>query len=422
MAVRSFKERLKNAWNVFSLDYNEVYRPFSYEYPNYSFGQMTRSDRASLSITNERTILASIYTRIATDVSAVSLKHAKIDKNGRYLSTVDSGLNNCLSLEANIDQTGREFIFDAVLTMFEEGHAVFVPTYTDVNAYSSNVFDILEMRVGKVTQWYPYDVKVDLYNDKTGNHEEITIPKRKVAIVQNPFYEVMNKPNSTLKRLTSKLSLIDVVDARTSSGKLDLIVQLPYVVKSKTRIDEADRRRKSLEEQLAASKYGIGYIDGTERIIQLNRAVDNNLMPQIEYLTSMLYSQLGITKEVFDGTADEKAMVNYYNTTIEPILCAFASELKRKFISKTARSQGQSIIYVREPFKLVTLNEVADIGEKFTRNEILSSNEVRSILGFNPVDDERANELRNKNLNASDEQLANPVTTIDEEEEVMDEY
>ncbi len=422
MASRSFKERLKNAWNVFSSDYNEVYRPFPYEYPNYSFGQMTRSDRASLSITNERTILASIYTRIATDVSAVSLKHAKIDKNGRYLSTVDSGLNNCLSLEANIDQTGREFIFDAVLTMFEEGHAVFVPTYTDVNAYNSNVFDILEMRVGKVTQWYPYDVKVDLYNDKTGNHEEITIPKRKVAIIQNPFYEVMNKTNSTLKRLTSKLSLIDVVDARTSSGKLDLIVQLPYVVKSKTRIDEADRRRKNLEDQLATSKYGVGYIDGTERIIQLNRAVDNNLMPQIEYLTSMLYSQLGITKEVFDGTADEKAMVNYYNTTIEPILCAFASELKRKFISKTARSQGQSIIYVREPFKLVTLNEVADIGEKFTRNEILSSNEVRSILGFNPVDDERANELRNKNLNASNEQLLNPVTTIDEEEEVMDEY
>lgn len=417
MSNETFGSRLKHAWNAFFSEDQHNISPVNMDsYLNYGVGSIYRQDLTRLSITNERTIIASLYNRIATDVATVSIKHAKIDKNGRYLSTIDSGLNRCLTFEANIDQTGREFIYDATLSMFENGHVALVPVDTNIDINNSNTYDIVTMRSGKVVQWYPRHVRVDVYNDKNGQHQEVTLPKTKVAIIQNPFYIVMNEPNSTLKRLTNKLNLLDITDNRVCSGKMDLIIQLPYVVKGETRESQAEKRRSALEAQLEESKYGIGYIGATEKIVQLNRSIDNNLLTQIEDLTSMLYSQLGITKSIFDGTADEKTMVNYYNTAVEPVLSAFADNIKRTFLTKTARSQGQSIVYVRDPFKLVTLNEIADIGEKFTRNEILSPNEIRCIMGFNPIDDQRADELRNRNLNASEAQISNPVLTGGEEE------
>jgi hypothetical protein len=374
-----------------------------------------REDRTRLKPSNERSIIASVYTRIATDVAAIPLKHVRVDSNDRYKGTINSGLNTCLSLEANIDQTGREFILDAVLSMFDEGHVALVPIETQDNLLTTSSIDILSMRVGKVTQWFPRYVRVEVYNDNIGKKQEITLPKDKVAIIENPFYSVMNEPNSTLRRLNHKLNLLDVIDDQTSSGKLDLIIQLPYVIKTEQRRQEAEKRRKQIEEQLAGTKYGIAYTDGSERVTQLNRSLENNLMSQIEYLTSMLYSQLGLTKSVFDGTADEATQLNYYNSTIEPILSAFADEMKRKFLTKTARTQGQSILFIRDPFRLVSMDKIADIADKFTRNEILSTNDIRSIIGMQPVDDPRADELRNKNLNASDAQLQNPMYTTGEE-------
>lgn len=346
------------------------------------------------------------------DVASYKIEHVKVDQNGRYVETVKDGLNNCLTLEANIDQTSRAFKQDAALSMFDEGCIALVPVDTTLDPSKSSSYDINTMRVGKITQWYPQYVQVELYNENRGMKEHVIVPKRTTAIIENPFYAVMNEPNSTLQRLIRKLSLLDTIDEQSGSGKLDLIIQLPYVIKSQARREQAEQRRKDIELQLSGSKYGIAYTDGTERITQLNRPVENNLMKQIEYLMDVLYSQLGITPEILNGTADEKTMLNYNNRTIEPILAAFADEMKRKFLTKTARSQGHSIMYTNEPFRLVPINNIAEIADKFTRNEILSPNEIRSIIGMKPVADAQADELRNRNLNQSaDNQTPAPVAT-----------
>lgn len=397
----SFGKRLQHAWNAFlnrdptrfdnSLGMSYGYRP----------------DRIQLRMGNERSIVSSIYTRIAIDVAAISIQHVDTDQNGRYTSIRTSGLNNCLTMEANIDQSGRAFIQDVVMSMFDEGCVAIVPVDTTIDPKISGSFEINTLRTAKILEWYPKHVRVRLYNDKTGLKEDITLLKSTVAIVENPLYAVMNEPNSTLKRLIHKLNLLDAIDEQSSSGKLDLIIQLPYAVKNDLRKEQANQRRKDIEVQLAGSKYGIAYIDGTEKVTQLNRPAENNLMSQIEYLTSMLYSQLGITESILDGTADEKTMLNYYNRTIEPIISAIADSMKRVFLTKTARSQGQTIMYFNDPFKLVSVTALADIADKFTRNEILSSNEVRAIMGYKPSSDPRADELRNKNLNASNEEQKN---------------
>jgi hypothetical protein len=354
-----------------------------------------------LRLGTERSILASIQTRIALDVSSVPIRHVRIDENGRYIDTISSGLNNCLSLEANIDQTDRAFIQDVVISMFDEGCIAIVPVDTTINPNVSDSYDILSLRTARIIQWYPEYVRVKLYNQKTGLMQEITLPKSTVAIIENPLYSVMNEPNSTLQRLIQKLNYLDAIDEQSSSGKLDLIVQLPFLIKTEARKQQAEVRRKLIEDQLKGSKYGIAYTDATEKVTQLNRPAENNLMDQIEYLTSMLYSQLGITKEVFDGNADEKTMLNYYNRTIEPILSAITGGMKRVFITKTGRSQGQTIAFFRDAFRLVPVEQLAEIADKFTRNEILTSNEIRSVIGFKPSSEEGADELRNKNLNAS---------------------
>lgn len=410
MAQRSLFDRLKHSWNAFNSKeefstniYESVSIPISYG------GSSSRSDRTRLHPSNERTITASLYNKIANDVAAISLKHVKVNSNGQYEETLKTGLNYCLSSEANIDQTGRELIFDSVLSMFDEGSVAIVPVETSANIRRENSFDIFSLRTGKVTQWYPQDVKVEVYDDRSGGKKEIVLPKKHIALIENPFYSVMNGQGSIVKRLITKLALLDSIDKQSGSSKLDMIVQLPYTIKTDKRKEQAEERKKSIEDQLANSKYGIAYIDATEHITQLNRSLDNNLMGQIEYLTNMLYSQLGVTQSVFDGTADEKTMLNYYNSTIEPVISALCDEMNRKFLTKTARSQGQSIKFFRDPFRLVPVNEMADIADKFTRNEILSGNEIRSIVGYRPVDDERANELRNKNLNVSDQQMENPV-------------
>lgn len=388
-------DRLKHAWNAFS-GREPVYQ-------NIGPGYNVKPDRLRLRITNERTIISSIYTRIAIDVSAINIFHCRIDQNGMYTDIIKSGLNNCLTIEANMDQTGRAFIQDVVMSMFDEGCVAIVPVDTTLNPKVSGTYDIQSMRTAQVLEWYPRHVKVRMYNDKTGNKEDITLPKNMVAIIENPLYAVMNEPNSTLKRLTHKLNLLDVIDEQQGSNKLDLIIQLPYVVKTDTKRQQANQRLNDIEAQLSKSKFGIAYTDGTERITQLNRPVENNLLTQIEYLTKMLYSQLGMTETIIDGTADDKTMLNYYNRTVEPILSAITEEMKRKFLTKTARSQGQSILFFRNPFKLAPVAELADLADKFTRNEILTSNEFRSLLGYKPSKDPRANELRNKNLNDSTE-------------------
>ena len=347
---------------------------------------------------NERSIVTSVFNRIALDAAAISIQHVKLDDNGRFVSSVGSGLNNCLTVEANIDQTARAFIHDIVMSMMDEGCVAIVPVDTTLNPEVTGSYDIVTMRVGQVLSWYPQHVKVRVYNDRRGEKEDILVPKSVVGIVENPLYAVMNEPNSTLQRLIRKLNLLDAVDEQAGSGKLDLIIQLPYVIKTEARRAQAEKRRKDIEEQLSGSKYGIAYTDGTEHIVQLNRAVENNLMTQIEYLTSMLYSQLGITKGVMDGSADEQTMLNYYNRTIEPILSAIVDEMKRKFLTKTARSQLQSISFFRDPFKLVPAAVLAEIADKLTRNEIMSSNEIRQIIGLKPSKDPKADELRNKNL------------------------
>ena len=409
--AESFSSRLKHAWNAFfNRDPTGYYRDVGY-------GYTYRPDRLRLTRGNEQSIISSIYTRIAIDSAAVGIRHVRLDENDRFVSTIDSGLNTCLSLEANIDQPGRAFIQDVVMSMLDEGCVAIIPVDTSDNPEMTGAYDIQSMRTGKVLEWYPRHVKVRVYNDWTGQKEDLLLPKSTVAIIENPLYSVVNEPNSTMQRLIRKLNLLDVVDEQSSSGKLDLIIQLPYVIKTEARRAQADKRRKDIEDQLAGSKYGIAYTDGTERITQLNRPVENNLMKQIEYLMSILYSQLGITQSVLDGTADEKTMLNYNNRTVEPILSAIADEMKRKFLTKTARSQLQSIVFFRDPFKLVPVNEISEIADKFTRNEILSSNEVRQIIGMKPSEDPKADELRNKNLNQSSEEIAaKPNEKVEKEE------
>ncbi|MBQ8134785.1 MAG: phage portal protein [Clostridia bacterium] len=397
----SFGSRLKHAWNIF------MNRDPTGFYQNIGSGYIYRPDRPRLSRGNEKTITTSVYNRIAIDVASISIQHARLDDNGRFLSVIDSDFNNCLNLEANIDQTGRAFMQDVVMSMLDEGSIAIVPTDTTFDPNITGSYDIQSMRVGKITDWYPAHVKVKVYNEKTGKKEEIVIPKHTVAIIENPLYAVINEPNSTMQRLVRKLNLLDVIDEQSSSGRLNLIIQLPYVVKTNARKQQAENRRRDIEEQLFGSKYGIAYTDGTERITQLNRPVDNNLMSQIEYLTSMLYSQLGITQSILDGTADEQTMLNYYNRTIEPIISAIVDEMKRKFLTKTARSQQQSILFFRDPFKLVPINQIAEIADKFTRNEITSSNEIRQVIGMKPSSDPNADELRNKNLSAPKEDASN---------------
>lgn len=389
----SLGSRLKQAWNAFtSRD------PTKVEYDSgisYSY----RPDRPRFTRGNERSIVTAVYNRIALDVAAIDIRHSKLDNNKRYVGDVDSGLNNCLTLEANIDQTGRAFKQDIVMSLLDEGCVAIVPVDTvGRDPTISEAYDIESMRTGKILEWKSRQVRVRVYNDQKGIKEDILLPKHLVGIVENPLYAVMNEPNSTMQRLIRKLGLLDIVDEYSSSGKLDLIIQLPYVIKSKARQEQAEERRKDIEKQLSGSRYGIAYVDGTERITQLNRPVENNLLKQIEYLTNLLYSQLGMTASVMDGTADEKTMLNYNNRTIEPIVAAIVDEMKRKFLSKTARSQGQSISYFQDPFKLVPVADIAEIADKFTRNEIASSNEIRQIIGWIPSSDPRADELRNKNL------------------------
>ncbi len=384
--------RLKHAWNAFLSR-----EPTSY-YQDLGRGYSYRPDRPRLTRGNERSIVTSVFNRIALDAAAITIQHVKLDKNGRFLSVIDSGLNNCLTLEANLDQTARAFVHDIVMSMMDEGCVAIVPVDTTLNPTVTGAYDIVTMRAGQVLEWYPQHVKVRVYNDRRGEKEDILVPKSTVGIVENPLYAVMNEPNSTLQRLIRKLNLLDAVDEQAGSGKLDLIIQLPYVIKTEARRAQAEKRRRDIEEQLSGSKYGIAYTDGTEHIVQLNRAVENNLMTQIEYLTSMLYSQLGITKGVMDGSADEQTMLNYYNRTIEPILAAIVDEMKRKFLTKTARSQLQSISFFRDPFKLVPVIQLSEISDKMTRNEIMSSNEIRQIIGMKPSKDPKADELRNKNL------------------------
>lgn len=387
-----FTNRLQHAWNAFRFGETDRVR-------DYGPGFYYSPQRVVRRIGTERSIVMALYNRISMDVAAIAIKHVRMDEDARYVEDINSGLNSCLTLEANIDQTSRAFIQDVVLSMLEEGVVAIVPVDTTINPTVSGAYDILSMRTGKITQWYPSHVEVEVYNDRDGKHERVKLPKTMIAIVENPFYSVMNEPNSTLQRLIRKLNLLDDIDEQSGSGKLDLIIQLPYVIKSEARRLQAEQRRKDIEMQLAGSKYGIAYTDGAERITQLNRAVDNNLMKQVEYLTSMLYSQLGMTEEILKGTADEKVNLNYMNNTIEPIISAICNELKRKFLTKTARTKHESIVFFREPFKLVPVNNIAEIADKFTRNEIMTSNEIRQIIGMKPSDDPSADELRNKNLN-----------------------
>ena len=382
--------RIKSAWNAF-LNRDPPKFDYSYNGGGYSF----RPYYQRLGITTDRTIVSAVYNRIAVDASSISIQHVHLDENGRYDKTIDSFLNECLTLSANKDQTGRAFIQDVVMSMLDEGVVAVVPVDTDKN----NPYKIFSMRVGKIVTWYPDAVTVRLYNDNTQNKEDITLPKSRVAIIENPFYAVMNEPNSTMQRLIRKLNMLDSVDEQSSSGKLDLIIQLPYVVKNDVRRAQAEERRRQIEEQLSGSKYGIAYTDGTEKITQLNRSLENNLLKQIEYLTNMMYSQLGITQEIMNGTADDTAMTNYYSRTIEPIMAAIADEFKRKFLTRTARSQRQSIEFFRNPFKLTPVTTIAEMADKFTRNEIMSSNEFRQVIGLRPSKDPSADELRNKNLN-----------------------
>lgn len=389
----SFGSRLKHAWNAFTGNVQMNYRDLGM---SYSY----RADRPRMSRGNERSIVTSVYNRIALDVAALNVQHVRLDENGRFLSVIDDGLNNCLTLEANVDQTARSFIQDVVISMFDEGSVAIVPVDTTTDPNVSGSYDIQSLRVGQILDWYPQYIRARVYNEQTGRKEDIVVPKSAVAIIENPLYAVINEPNSTMQRLIRKLNLLDVIDEQSGSGKLDLIIQLPYVIKTEARRQQAENRRKDIENQLSGSKYGIAYTDGTEHITQLNRSVNNNLMSQIEYLTSMLYSQLGITQSILDGTADEKTMLNYNNRTIEPIISAIVDEMKRKFLTKTARSQHQSISFFRNPFKLVPVNDIAEIADKFTRNEIMTSNEIRQVVGMKPSGDPRADELRNKNLSA----------------------
>ena len=416
--AKTFLSRLKHAWNAFfnNKDPTPKYQDIGASY-------YYRPDRQRFTGGNERTIVTSVYNRIALDAAAVEIKHVRLDENGRYMETIDSGINRCLNEEANIDQTGRAFIQDVVMSMLDEGCVAIVPVDTTFNPNITNSYDVQSMRVGKILQWYPNHIQVRVYNEKTGNKEDIIVPKNIVGIIENPLYAVINEPNSTMQRLIRKLSLLDAVDEQSGSGKLDLIIQLPYTIKTEARRQQAEARRKEIEVQLTNSKYGIAYTDGTERITQLNRPIENNLMKQIEYLTSMLYSQLGITQSILDGTADEKTMLNYYSRSIEPIISAIVDELKRKFLTRTARSQLQSFLFFRDPFKLVPITEIATIADTFTRNEILSSNEVRQLIGIKPSSDPKADQLRNSNLNQTeDDYYVDPGNETEYDSDKTDDY
>lgn len=406
----NLRTRLAHAWNAFT---SRDPTKYIITGPGYSL----RPDRPRLSRGNEKSIATSIFNRIALDVSSVNIKHCRLDKNGRYVEDIDSGLNNCLNLEANKDQTGRAFIQDVVLSMLDEGCVALVPVETTIDPKSSNSYQIDSMRTGKITEWYPDMVRVRLYNDRTGEKEEILLPKNQVAIIENPLYAVVNEYNSTMQRLIRKLSLLDVTDEQTASGKLDLIIQLPYVIKTEARRAQVERRRKDIIDQLAGSQYGIAYTDGTEKITQLNRSLENNLLKQVEYLTNMVYSQLCITQSVLDGTADEKTMLNYMNRTVEPIISAIVDELKRKFLTKTARSQLQSIVYFRDPFRLVPVNDIAEIADKFTRNEIMTSNEIRQIVGMQPSKDPKADKLVNSNISQAKQDMSQTSSATEAYEE-----
>lgn len=403
------KNRLQHAWNA-----------FANKDPTYSSGYggyLYRPDRPRFSRGNERSIVTAVLNKISMDCAAINVEHVRLDDNNRFVEVLNTGLNKCLTLEANLDQTGRAFIQDIVMSLMDEGCIAIVPVETTLNPNISGGFDITNMRVGKVLEWYPDKVSIRVYNEKTGQKQDIVMPKNTVSIVENPLYAVMNEPNSTMQRLIRKLNILDAIDEQSGSGKLDLIIQLPYLVRSQQRKQQAEERRKAIEDQLSNSKYGVAYTDGTEHVTQLNRSVENNLMSQIEYLTSMLYSQLGITQSVMDGTADDKTMLNYYNRTIEPILSAIVDEMKRKFLTKTARSQKQSIVFFRDPFRLVPVADLAEIADKMTRNEIMSSNEIRQIVGMKPSDDPKADELRNKNLSEpTSEETNNDNYNFEQEE------
>ena len=395
-----FTDRIKHSWNAF-LNRDPTYNYRDLGGPSYGY----RPDRMRFTRGNERSIVTSVYNRRALDAASIDIMHVQLDKDGRFESIRESALNECLTKNANIDQTGRAFIQDVVMSMLDEGCVAIVPVDTTINPNISNSYEINTVRTAKIVEWYPAHVKVNLYNDRTGRKEDLILPKKTVAIIENPLYAVINEPNSTMQRLIRKLNLLDVIDEQSGSGKLDLIIQLPYVIKTDARRQQAEQRRKDIEMQLSGSKYGIAYTDGTERITQLNRSVDNNLMKQIEYLTSMLYSQLGITQAILDGSADDKTMLNYYNRTIEPIVSSIVDEIQRKFLTKTAITQKQAILYFRDPFRLVPVNEIAEIADKFTRNEIMTSNEIRQIVGMKPSKDPNADELRNKNLSESNEMI-----------------
>lgn len=391
-------DRLKRGWNAFVNNKDPTI-----QYQEVGTGYYRRPDRSTIVRRNERSIITTLFNRISMDASSVNIMHCRLDDNGRFLEQIDSGLNTCLNLAANIDQTGRAFIQDAVMSMLDEGSVALVPVDTDRNPNVTNSYDILSMRTGKIIEWYPAHVKINIYNDRTGRREDIVLPKDSVAIVENPLYSVINEPNSTVQRLMRKLALLDVTDEHTASGKLDLIIQLPYVIKTPARRQQAEERRQDIENQLAGSKYGIAYTDGTERITQLNRSLDNNLLKQIEYLTNLAYSQIGVTQAIMDGSADDKTMLNYYSRIIEPIVAALVDGMKRTFLTQTARSQRQTIMYFRDPFKLVPVNDIAEIADKLTRNEILTSNEIRQLIGFKPSDDPKADRLVNSNISQLNE-------------------
>lgn len=396
-------DRLSHAWNAFfgkgppyNLE-NQFRQPV---FVDLGMSSTYRPDRVYFTRGQEKSLINTVYTRISVDVSSIDIRHVRLDDNGRFKEEIESDLNNCLKIESNKDQTARSFIQDVVMSMFDEGCVAVVPVDTDIDPAVSDSYKILTMRTGKIVQWYPDDVQVEVYNDIIGQKQLITVPKKETAIIENPFYSIMNEPNSIAQRLVRKFNLLDVVDAQSGSGKLNLIVQLPYVIKTDARRNQAEKRRDDIENQLAKSQYGIAYTDGTEKITQLNRPAENNLFNQVQYLTSMLFSQLGVTESILNGTADEKTMLNYYNRTVVPILNAISEEFRRKFLTKTARSQKQTIMYFNDPFKLVQISNIAEIADKFTRNEIMTSNEIRQIVGLRPSDDPKADELRNKNLNA----------------------
>ena len=407
--------RLRHAVNAF------MNRDPTSSYHNIGASYTFRPDRPRMSRGNERSIVTSIFNRIAMDVAQIEVKHCLLDDNGRYSEDLNTGLNECLTLEANIDQTSRAFIQDVVMSMFDEGVVAIVPVDTSTNPMETTGFDVLTMRTGKILEWYPAHVRVRVYNDRTGQKEELTLPKRSVGIIENPLYAIVNEPNSTVQRLIRKLNLLDVIDEQSSSGKLDMIIQLPYIIKTEKRREEAEKRRKEIEMQLSGSKYGIAYADGTERITQLNRPVENNLLKQIEYLTDMVYSQLGITKEVLDGTANEQTMLNYYSRCVEPIISAIVDEMKRKFLSKTARSQKKTILFFRDPFRLVPVNQMAEIADKFTRNEIMTSNEIRQEIGMKPSNDPKADQLVNSNISQPNEPTQPPTDSTSYDVEETDE-